>query len=167
MQENTNNLQQAQERGYISFEEDSIIYHTKDFSKKLYDNPEEKIRAEIFTKLLLQKEYPIEHIGIEIPVKRGSENKSDKRADIVVYKDETQQKAFIVIECKKRTQRDLREAKEQALSYANFLRADYAQATNGKEKITLYIKDDGNDLIDDIPNYRGNAPLWKLSLINI
>ena len=55
----------------------------------------------------------------------------------------------------------MREAKEQALSYANFLKADYALATNGKEKIALYIKEDSNDLINDIPPYGGNAPIWK------
>lgn len=154
-------INQALEQNYISFEGDFIIYHTQKISKQNYKNPEEQVRAEVFAKLLLQKEYPIEHIGIEIPVKRGSENKSQKRADIIVYSDNSHKKAYIVIELKKQDQRDLREAKEQALSYANFLRADYAQATNGKEKITLYIKDDGNDLFDDIPNYGGNAPLWK------
>lgn len=154
-------INQALEQNYISFEGDFIIYHTQKISKQNYKNPEEQVRAEVFAKLLLQKNYPLGHIGIEIPVKRGSENKSQKRADIIVYSDNSHKKAYIVIELKKQDQRDLREAKEQALSYANFLRADYAQATNGKEKITLYIKDDGNDLFDDIPNYGGNAPLWK------
>lgn len=93
-------------------------------------------------------------------VTRGS-NKSNTRADIVVYKNAKHQKAFIAIELKKSSQKDLREAKEQALSYANFLKADYALATNGKEKIALYIKEDSNDLINDIPPYGGNAPIWK------
>ncbi len=93
-------------------------------------------------------------------VTRGS-NKSNTRADIVVYKNAKHQKAFIAIELKKSSQKDLREAKEQVLSYANFLGVDYAQVTNGREKITLYIKENGNDLIDDIPSYGGNAPLWK------
>ncbi|WP_258864929.1 N-6 DNA methylase [Helicobacter sp. MIT 14-3879] len=162
MQEDLNQtLKEAIGQNYISFEGDFIVYHTKKPSKQNYKNPEEQVRAEIFAKLLLQKKYPLGHIGIEIPVKRGSENKSQKRADIIVYADDSHKKAYIVIELKKQNQRDLREAKEQALSYANFLRADYAQATNGKEKITLYIKDDGNDLIDDIPDYGGDAPLWK------
>ncbi|EFO6607145.1 N-6 DNA methylase [Campylobacter upsaliensis] len=153
-------IEKALEQGYLSFEGDSIIYHTKNPSKQNYTNPEEKVRAEVFARLIIEKEYPLSHIAIEVRVTRGS-NKSNTRADIVVYKNAKHQKAFIAIELKKSSQKDLREAKEQVLSYANFLGVDYAQVTNGKEKITLYFKEDSNDLIDDIPPYGGNAPLWK------
>ncbi|EAH5547071.1 restriction endonuclease subunit M [Campylobacter upsaliensis] len=153
-------IKKALEQGYLSFDGDSIIYHTKKLSKQNYTNPEEKVRAEVFARLIIEKEYPLSHIAIEVRVTRGS-NKSNTRADIVVYKNAKHQKAFIVIELKKSSQKDLREAKEQALSYANFLKADYALATNGKEKIALYIKEDSNDLINDIPPYGGNAPIWK------
>ncbi|EPO0093903.1 N-6 DNA methylase [Campylobacter upsaliensis] len=153
-------IKKALEQGYLSFEGDSIIYHTKKPSKQNYTNPEEKVRAEVFARLIIEKEYPLSHIAIEVRVTRGS-NKSNTRADIVVYKNAKHQKAFIAIELKKSSQKDLREAKEQALSYANFLKADYALATNGKEKIALYIKEDSNDLINDIPPYGGNAPIWK------
>ncbi|ELJ8894762.1 N-6 DNA methylase [Campylobacter upsaliensis] len=153
-------IEKALEQGYLSFDGDSIIYHTKKPSKQNYTNPEEKVRAEVFARLIIEKEYPLSHIAIEVRVTRGS-NKSNTRADIVVYKNAKHQKAFIVIELKKSSQKDLREAKEQALSYANFLQADYALATNGKEKIALYIKEDSNDLINDIPPYGGNAPIWK------
>ncbi|EKE3732678.1 N-6 DNA methylase [Campylobacter upsaliensis] len=153
-------IEKALEQGYLSFDGDSIIYHTKKLSKQNYTNPEEKVRAEVFARLIIEKEYPLSHIAIEVRVTRGS-NKSNTRADIVVYKNAKHQKAFIVIELKKSSQKDLREAKEQALSYANFLQADYALATNGKEKIALYIKEDSNDLINDIPPYGGNAPIWK------
>ncbi|ELU6580845.1 N-6 DNA methylase [Campylobacter upsaliensis] len=153
-------IEKALEQGYLSFDGDSIIYHTKKLSKQNYTNPEEKVRAEVFARLIIEKEYPLSHIAIEVRVTRGS-NKSNTRADIVVYKNAKHQKTFIVIELKKSSQKDLREAKEQALSYANFLKADYALATNGKEKIALYIKEDSNDLINDIPPYGGNAPIWK------
>ena len=153
-------IEKALKQGYLSFEGDSIIYHTKNPSKQNYTNPEEKVRAEVFARLIIEKEYPLSHIAIEVRVTRGS-NKSNTRADIVVYKNAKHQKAFIAIELKKSSQKDLREAKEQVLSYANFLGVDYAQVTNGREKITLYIKENGNDLIDDIPPYGGNAPLWK------
>lgn len=153
-------IEKALKQGYLSFEGDSIIYHTKNPSKQNCTNPEEKVRAEVFARLIIEKEYPLSHIAIEVRVTRGS-NKSNTRADIVVYKNAKHQKAFIAIELKKSSQKDLREAKEQVLSYANFLGVDYAQVTNGKEKITLYIKENGNDLIDDIPPYGGNAPLWK------
>ncbi|HEF3575084.1 TPA: N-6 DNA methylase [Campylobacter upsaliensis] len=153
-------IEKALKQGYLSFEGDSIIYHTKNPSKQNYTNPEEKVRAEVFARLIIEKEYPLSHIAIEVRVTRGS-NKSNTRADIVVYKNAKHQKAFIAIELKKSSQKDLREAKKQVLSYANFLGVDYAQVTNGKEKITLYFKEDSNDLIDDIPPYGGNAPLWK------
>lgn len=160
MKEHSDIIEKALEQGYLSFEGDSIIYHTKKLSKQNYTNPEEKVRAEVFARLIIEKEYPLSHIAIEVPVKMGSET---KRADIVVYKNAKHQKAFIVVELKNSNQKDLREALKQALSYAGSgsLRADYALATNGKEKFALYIKEDGNDSHDDIPPYGGNAPIWK------
>lgn len=160
MKEYSDIIKKALEQGYLSFEGDSIIYHTKKLSKQNYTKPEEKVRAEVFARLIIEKEYPLSHIAIEVPVKMGSET---KRADIVVYKNAKHQKAFIVVELKNSNQKDLREALKQALSYAGSgsLRADYALATNGKEKFALYIKEDGNDSHDDIPPYGGNAPIWK------
>lgn len=160
MKEHSDIIEKALEQGYLSFEGDSIIYHTKKLSKQNYTNPEEKVRAEVFARLIIEKEYPLSHIAIEVPVKMGSET---KRADIVVYKNAKHQKAFIVVELKNSNQKDLREALKQALSYAGSgsLRADYALATNGKEKFALYIKEDGNDSHDDIPPYGGNAPSWR------
>lgn len=160
MKEHSDIIEKALEQGYLSFEGDSIIYNTKKLSKQNYTNPEEKVRAEVFARLIIEKEYPLSHIAIEVPVKMGSET---KRADIVVYKNAKHQKAFIVVELKNSNQKDLREALKQALSYAGSgsLRADYALATNGKEKFALYIKEDGNDSHDDIPPYGGNAPIWK------
>lgn len=160
MKEHSDIIEKALEQGYLSFEGDSIIYHTKKPRKQNYTNPEEKVRAEVFARLIIEKEYPLSHIAIEVPVKMGSET---KRADIVVYKNAKHQKAFIVVELKNSNQKDLREALKQALSYAGSgsLRADYALATNGKEKFALYIKEDGNDSHDDIPPYGGNAPIWK------
>lgn len=160
MKEHSDIIKKALEQGYLSFEGDSIIYHTKKLSKQNYTKPEEKVRAEVFARLIIEKEYPLSHIAIEVPVKMGSET---KRADIVVYKNAKHQKAFIVVELKNSNQKDLREALKQALSYAGSgsLRADYALATNGKEKFALYIKEDGNDSHDDIPPYGGNAPSWR------
>ena len=160
MKEHSDIIEKALEQGYLSFEGDSIIYNTKKRSKQNYTKPEEKVRAEVFARLIIEKEYPLSHIAIEVPVKMGSET---KRADIVIYKNAKHQKAFIVVELKNSNQKDLREALKQALSYAGSgsLRADYALATNGKEKVALYIKEDSNDLINDIPPYGGNAPIWK------
>lgn len=160
MKEHSDIIEKALEQGYLSFEGDSIIYNTKKPRKQNYTKPEEKVRAEVFARLIIEKEYPLSHIAIEVPVKMGSET---KRADIVVYKNAKHQKAFIVVELKNSNQKDLREALKQALSYAGSgsLRADYALATNGKEKFALYIKEDGNDSHDDIPPYGGNAPIWK------
>lgn len=160
MKEHSDIIEKALEQGYLSFEGDSIIYHTKEPSKQNYTKPEEKVRAEVFARLIIEKEYPRSHIAIEVPVKMGSET---KRADIVIYKNAKHQKAFIVVELKNSNQKDLREALKQALSYAGSgsLRADYALATNGKEKFALYIKEDGNDSHDDIPPYGGNAPSWR------
>ena len=48
MKEHSDIIEKALKQGYLSFEGDSIIYHTKNPSKQNYTNPEEKVRAEVF-----------------------------------------------------------------------------------------------------------------------
>jgi len=140
-----------------------IIYKTnqKRGAKQPWRETEEKVRAEFLVKLVTEYEYPIEHIKIEVPVKKGSADKDKNRADIVIYKNEKHKKPFIVIETKTSEEKNIKEAKEQALSYANYLKAEYAVATNGKDLITIHIGDEEDRMIGDLPKYGGDTPLWK------
>lgn len=140
-----------------------IIYKTnqKRGARQPWRETEEKVRAEFLVKLVLEYEYPIDHIKIEVPVKKGSADKDKNRADIVIYKNEKHAKPFIVIETKTSEDKNIKDAKEQALSYANYLKAEYAVATNGKDLITIHIGDDEDRMIGDLPKYGGDTPLWK------
>jgi hypothetical protein len=53
--------------------------------RRNYDNPEEKVQAETFLKLILIYKYPAKRIRQFVPVQMGSET---KEADIIVYADD-------------------------------------------------------------------------------
>jgi len=140
-----------------------IIYNTnqKKGNRQPWNDTEEKVRAEVFVKYILEYEYPISHIKIEVPVKKGSSDKDKNRADIIIYKDETHKKDYIVIETKKEKDKNVKEAKDQAVSYANYRKAEYAIGTNGIEFISVHLGEDEDRTIDSIPKYGGDSPKWK------
>ena len=91
-------IQQGLDKGYISFNEDrsriTYIYQNKE---RNYNNPEEKVQAVTYLKLIFDYHYPVSRIRMFVPVKMGSDN---KEADIIVYGDEMCLAPHIVVECK-------------------------------------------------------------------
>lgn len=140
-----------------------IIYNTnqKKGNRQPWNETEEKIRAEVLTKYVLQYEYPLKNIKIEVPVKKGSADKDKNRADIIIYTDEKHKKDYIIIETKTKEYKDIKEAKDQAISYANYRRAEYAVGTNGKDFITVHLTPEEDRTIETLPKYGGDAPKWK------
>ncbi len=145
---------------YFSEDNKYINYNTnqKSGKRRAYNESEEKIRAEVLTKLVLEYEYPLNHIQIEIIVTMGS---TKKRADIVIYKTKECKKVNIIIETKKKEHKNIDEALEQALSYADAKGAEFAVATNGKEFLYLKRTDEGEESISNIPNFGGDIPKWQ------
>ena len=142
-----------------------ITYNTNQKNgnaRQRWNDTEEKVRAETIVKLVQEQHYPITTIGIEMPVSRGVDN---KRADIIIYKVDKKKKktnqAYIVIETKTKEERNIKGAKDQALSYAKFTGAEYAVATNGKDSLTIHIGKDEDRTVDSIPDFGGDAPKWK------
>ena len=74
----------------------TYFYHNK---KRKFTNPEEKVQAISFLKLILEYNYPKEHIKLFESVKMGS---STKEADIIVYAEASCETPYISVECKKR-----------------------------------------------------------------
>ena len=111
-------IQQGLDKGYISFNEDrsriTYIYQNKE---RNYNNPEEKVQAETFLKLILDYNYPVSRIKQFVPVTMGREI---KEADIVVYADEMCMRPHILVECKRQevSEAEFQQAIEQAYSYA-------------------------------------------------
>ncbi len=93
-----NIIQKGIEKGLISFdaENKTITYKHQD-KKRSYTNPEEKVQAETFLKLVLLYNYPVEQIIQFQSVTVGS---SVREADIIVYNDSDCTKPHIVVECK-------------------------------------------------------------------
>lgn len=113
-----NLIDQGIQKGLISISEDKnrITYLNQNKTRN-YNNPEEKVQAETFLKLVLLYNYPANQIKQFETVTMGS---SQKEADIIVYNDEKCEQPHIVVECKKEEVSELEfvQAKEQAASYA-------------------------------------------------
>ena len=86
-------------KGYISFNKDgSRITYVNQKKERNYNNPEEKVQAETFLKLILDYNYPVSRIKQFVPVTMGREV---KEADIVVYADDMCLSPHILVECKR------------------------------------------------------------------
>ena len=156
----------GEENELFSFNDDKtyITYNTnqKQDNKKPWNETEEKVRAEVITKLVLTHEYPLDSIAIEVSVKLGD---ARKRADIIVYNTNKNKKktnkAYIIIETKTAKDKDIEEARDQALSYAHATGAKYAVGTNGTDSITYELGSESNREVDTFPDFGGDDPKWK------
>lgn len=150
-------IQLGLDKGYISFNEDrSRITYVYQKKERNYNNPEEKVQAEAFLKLIIDYHYPERHIRQFVPVTRGSET---KEADIIVYDDELCLAPRIVVECKRQdvSEAEFLQAIEQAYSYAYFLPSDvkYVWVTSGIRNEYYEVDKNSNtrNQIPDIPQY--------------
>ena len=150
-------IQLGLDKGYISFNEDrSRITYVYQKKERNYNNPEEKVQAEAFLKLIIDYHYPERHIRQFVPVTMGSDI---KEADIVVYDDEMCLSPHIVVECKKQdiSEAEFLQAVNQAYSYAYSLPCDvkYVWVTSGIRNEYYEVDKNQNtrNQIPDIPQY--------------
>lgn len=82
----------AKQRNLIAISEDlsTITYLNQNISRN-YNNPEEKIQAEVFCELVLKYNYPVEQVKQYVKVTVGSDV---KEADIIVYNDKECKKPY-------------------------------------------------------------------------
>ena len=142
----------------ISKDFSTITYINQNISRN-YNNPEEKIQAEIFCELVLKYNYPVEQVKLYVKVTVGSDV---KEADIIVYNDSECKKPHIIVECKKAviTEQEFKQAVRQAYAYA-FATAGtvkYIWVTSGiKNEYYAFDKEiDSRESITDIPQYKVN-----------
>ena len=116
-----------------------------------FNNPEEKVQAEAFLRLILDYNYPVERIKQFVPVTMGSET---KEADIVVFEDDMCLSPHILVECKRQevSEAEYQQAIEQAYSYAFALPCDVKYVW-----ITYGIKSDYFE-VDKNQNTRNQMP---------
>jgi type I restriction enzyme M protein len=150
-------IQLGLDNGYISFNEDrsriTYIYQKKE---RKYNNPEEKVQAITFLKLIFDYHYPVSRIKMFVPVTMGSEI---KEADIIVYDDDICLAPHIVVECKRQdiSEAEFLQAIEQAYSYAFSLPCNVKYIWVTSEIRNEYYEVDKNlntrNQIPDIPQY--------------
>ena len=145
------------EQGIISFDKEmSRITYTFQNKQRNYNNPEEKVQAETFLRLIIDYKYPENRIKQFVPVTMGSEV---KEADIVVYEDDLCMIPHILIECKRQevSEAEYQQAIEQAYSYAFALPCDikYVWVTSGIKSDYFEVDKNQNsrNQLPDIPQF--------------
>lgn len=150
-------IQIGVEKRLISFNEDktriTYLYQNKE---RNYNNPEEKVQAETFLKLILDYNYPVTRIRQFVPVTMGREV---KEADIVVYADKMCLCPHILVECKRQevSEAEYQQAIEQAYNYAFALPSDvkYVWVTSGIKSDYFEVDKSQNtrNQLPDIPQF--------------
>lgn len=111
-------LQRAVEKNLVAFDDErKIITYVRQNKRRNFQNPEEKVQAETFCRLVLEYGYSADRIEVFKAVPMGV---AVKEADIIVYADDEHAKPYIVIECKSPevSEMEFKQAVEQAFSYA-------------------------------------------------
>jgi len=149
-------IPQGVQKGLIKFDdEQKYITYVHQNKKRNYTNPEERVQAETFLKLILTYGYDTKRIRLFVAVTMGA---SIKEADIIVYNDDQCRSPHIVVECKKQdvSEAEFIQAVEQAFSYAVADGASFVWITSGiKEQYYQVPKEKPKDriTIPDIPQY--------------
>lgn len=145
------------EKELISFNEDmSRITYVFQNKERNYNNPEEKVQAETFLRLILDYHYPVNRIKQFVPVTMGREV---KEADIVIYDDDMCMSPHILVECKRQevSEAEYQQAIEQAYSYAFALPCNvkYVWVTSGIKSDYFEVDKNLNsrNQLPDIPQF--------------
>ncbi|SMN01588.1 Type I restriction-modification system, DNA-methyltransferase subunit M / Type I restriction-modification system, specificity subunit S [uncultured Candidatus Thioglobus sp.] len=127
-----NLIQEGIDKGLIKFDEShKYITYIHQNKRRNFGNPEEKVQAASFLKLVLIYGYKPERIEQLASIKIGSDT---READIIVYNNDEHTSAHIVVECKKEdvSESEFNQAIAQAFSYAatGTVRARYFWVTS-------------------------------------
>ncbi|MFN3851676.1 MAG: N-6 DNA methylase [Spirosomataceae bacterium] len=146
-------IKEGIEKGIIKFDEtQKFITYTFQNKKRNWSNPEEKVQAEAFCKLVLFYGYSEKRIRLYEPIKMGS---TEKEADLIVYSDDELTQPYIVVECKNEdvTELEFQEAVKQAFSYAFALAGTtkFIWVTKGNKE-EFYIFDKEKSSKETIPD---------------
>lgn len=162
------NIDRGIEKGYLRISEDKtkIIYLGigKNKEDKAYNikDPEEKVRASFFVELILEYNYPINLIDLEVLTPHRVPK---LYCDIVIFEDEENKQPYIAIEVKKDgiSQAEEKQAVEQTFSYAGILNSKFCILVAGTTKIAFDRRkhkafDREKNKISDIPKKGQKEP---------
>lgn len=130
-------ISEARRRGHLSLFDERIRYHCAHATEQSFSDPEEMVRAGLYSWLVLRREYPPDAIRIEARVPRRTPH---DYADLVVYTDSTCRTPYLVVETKAPGQSDaaFRQAVEQVFGYANSLRDTAIALVDAGDRSVLY-----------------------------
>lgn len=150
-------LQQGIKEKLIRFDnKTNYITYMYQEKRRNYNNPEEKVQAEAFLKLVLTYGYPVENIVQFVSIPMGV---SKKEADIVVYNDVDHTQPHIIVECKHKevSEQEFNQAIEQAASYAYALSGTikffWVTSSTRDESFLIDKESSVKQTIPDIPRY--------------
>ena len=149
----------------ISIDDKRITYYAKSEKSYSYKDPEEKVRAIVFIRLVLDYKYDRNDIDFEVKVPRRT---PEDLADIVVYEKNNDTQPYIVVECKKDgiTDNQFNQAIEQVFGNANSLRAKYAWVVAGNTETAFDVKnfdsmERSKNVISEIPTSYGKISEYR------
>lgn len=160
-------IQKGIANNLISFNNENtrIIYNAKTEKSYNYKDPEEKIRASVFIKLVVDFGYNAKDIDFEVRVPRRT---PEDLADIVVYEKGKDTQPYLVVECKKDGISDsqFEQAIEQVFGNANSLGAKYSWVVAGNTNTAFDVKNFNSmerekNVISQIPVSYGQAPKYR------
>lgn len=160
-------IQKGIANNLISFNNENtrIIYNAKTEKSYNYKDPEEKIRASVFIKLIVDFGYNAKDIDFEVRVPRRT---PEDLADIVVYEKGKDTQPYLVVECKKDGISDsqFEQAIEQVFGNANSLGAKYSWVVAGNTDTAFDVKNFNSmerekNVISQIPVSYGQAPKYR------
>lgn len=160
-------IQKGIANNLISFNNENtrIIYNAKTEKSYNYKDPEEKIRASVFIKLVVDFGYNAKDIDFEVRVPRRT---PEDLADIVVYEKGKDTQPYLVVECKKDGISDsqFEQAIEQVFGNANSLGAKYSWVVAGNTDTAFDVKNFNSmerekNVISQIPVSYGQAPKYR------
>jgi type I restriction enzyme M protein len=162
-------LQKAIAQDLIVFDdEQKYITYVRQGKKRNFQNPEEKVQAETFCRLVIEYSYSAERIEMFKTVQMGVD--VTKEADIIVYHDDEQTKPYIVVECKSPdvSEMEFKQAVNQAFSYAHAIAGTtkFVWVTKGnKQEFYRYDKESNKRTIEaDLPYYgESNAKKYRFA----
>ena len=156
-------------RGLLTIKDGRVRYSVATAVSRSWKNPEEWVRAHLIAWLVVERGYPANRIRIEVSVPHRTPK---ERADVVVYRDDDRKEPYLVGESKAAGQslREYDQAIEQAIGYANVLRAGFALVDEGRKSDVFDIagypagEREKNWLgaRDTLPKQYGDAPEYKL-----
>lgn len=133
----------------IQFDEErKYITYTLLKIKRNFHNPEEKVQAESYCRLVFEYGYPANRIDMYVEVTMGV---TKKEADIIVYHDDERTQPYIVVECKSAevSEMEFKEAVKQAHGYAHAIAGTtkYIWITKGNKQEFYLFEKEKNKLV--------------------